>query len=147
MAAKKIQKQFTLNLVAGKATPQPPVGPTLGQNGINIGTFIKEFNDKTRDLASKFGGVDMKVPCKITVYIDRTYDFEVMPPITSALLLWKAKQTAGSAEPNKKKIGTLTTQDLEEIADIKLSVMNTRRKPSIVKTLSWTCKNMGIEVN
>lgn len=146
MAAKKIQKQFTLNLVAGKATPQPPVGPTLGQNGINIGTFIKEFNDKTRELASKFGGVDIKVPCKISVYIDRSYDFEVLPPITSALLLWKAKQTAWSAEPNKKKIATLTQKDLDEIADIKVSVMNTHRKQSIIKSLTGTCKNMGIEV-
>ena len=94
MAGKKIQKQFTLNLVAGKATPQPPVGPTLGQNGINIGTFIKEFNDKTRELASKFGNTEIKVPCKISVYIDRSYSFEVMPPITSYLLLWKAQQTA-----------------------------------------------------
>jgi large subunit ribosomal protein L11 len=146
MAAKKIQKQFTLNLVAGKATPQPPVGPTLGQNGINIGTFIKEFNDKTREFAQQFGWLEIKVPCKISVYIDRSYDFEIMPPVTSNLLLWKANQTAWSAEPNKKKIATLTKKDLEEIAEMKLSVMNTHRKPSLIKTLMGTCKNMGIEV-
>ncbi len=144
--AKKLQKKFTLHIVAGKAMPAPPVGPILGQNGVNIGTFIKEFNDKTREIASQFGGADVKVPAVISVYADRTYDMEILPPLTSNLLLWKLKQKKGSAEPNKAKIGTLTRKDLEEIAEIKKPVMNTNNMDSLVKVIAGTAKNMGIEI-
>ena len=117
--AKKILKKFTLHVVAGKAQPAPPVGPILGQNGVNIGTFIKEFNDKTRDIMTKFAPFDVKVPAIITTYSDRTYDLEIGTPLTSHLLLWKLKEKQGSAEPNKKKIGSLTKADLAEIAEHK----------------------------
>lgn len=144
--AKKIQKVFTLHVTAGKAMPAPPVGPILGQNGVNIGTFIKEFNDKTREIAARFGGADVKVPAVITVYSDRTYDMEILPPLTSHLLLWKLKQKQGSATPNKTKIGTLSKKDLEEIAEIKRPVMNTANMDSMVKTIAGTARNMGIEI-
>lgn len=144
--AKKLAKQFTLHITAGKAMPAPPVGPILGQNGVNIGTFIKEFNDKTRDIASQFGGAEVKVPAVISVYTDRTYDMEILPPLTSHLLLWKLKQKQGSATPNKTKIGTLTKKDLEEIAEIKKPVMNTAKMESLVKIIAGTAKNMGIEI-
>ncbi len=144
--AKKIAKQFTLHVVAGKAQPAPPVGPILGQNGVNIGAFIKEFNDKTRDVMTQFAPSDVKVPAVITVYSDRTYDLETLPPLTSSLLLWKLKQNGGSAEPNKKKIGTLSKADLAELAEIKKPVMNTNNINSIVASITGTAKNMGIEI-
>jgi large subunit ribosomal protein L11 len=143
---KKITKKFTLHVVAGKAQPAPPVGPILGQNGVNIGTFIKEFNDKTRDIMTKFAPADVKVPAIITVYWDRTYDLEIGTPLTSHLLLWKLKEKQGSAEPNKKKIGTLSKADLVEIAEIKKPAMNTNNIDSIIKSIIGTAKSLGIDV-
>jgi large subunit ribosomal protein L11 len=143
---KKIQKRFTLHVVAGKAQPAPPVGPILGQNGVNIGTFIKEFNDKTRDIQARFAGTDVKVPAVITVYSDRTYDMEILPPLTSHLLMWKLKITGGSGEPNKKKVGTLTRADLVEIAEIKKPIMNTNNIDSIITSIIGTAKSIGIEI-
>jgi large subunit ribosomal protein L11 len=87
--AKKLVEEFVIHMPAGKATPAPPIGPMLGQKGINIGQFVKEFNDKTRELMQKFGGMDIKVPVKVKVYNDRSYDMEILPPITSHLILWK----------------------------------------------------------
>ncbi len=144
--AKKIAKKFTLHVTAGKAQPAPPVWPILWQNGVNIGAFIKEFNDKTMDIMKQFAPTDVKVPAVITVYTDRTYDLETLPPLTSGLLLWKLKQNQGSAEPNKKKIGTLSKADLIEIAEIKKPVMNTNNIDSIVASIAGTAKNMGIEI-
>ena len=143
---KKISKKFTLHVVAGKAQPAPPVGPILGQNWVNIGTFIKEFNDKTRDIMTKFAPTDVKVPAIITVYTDRTYDLDIGTPITSHLLLWKLKQSQWSGEPNKKKIGTLTNADLAEIAEIKKPAMNTNNIDSIIKSIAGTAKSLGIEI-
>lgn len=143
---KKITKKFTLHVVAGKAQPAPPVWPILGQNGVNIGAFIKEFNDKTRDIMTKFAPTDVKVPAIITVYWDRSYDLEIGTPITSHLLLWKLKQSQWSAEPNKKKIGTLSKADLSEIAEIKRPAMNTNNMESIIKSIAGTAKSLGIEI-
>ncbi len=144
--AKQIQEQFTIHMPAGKATPAPPVGPLLGSKGVNIGQFIKDFNDKTRELMQKFGGMDIKVPVKVIVYKDRSYEMEVLPPITSHLILWKVKQKKGSGEPNKKKIGKLTRADLEEIAEIKKPVMNTEDVESIILSIAGTARNMGVDV-
>ena len=88
--AGKIQVQFTLHMPAGKATPAPPIGPILGQHGINIGAFVKEFNDKTMETMQKFGGAEIKVPVNITVFIDRSYKMEILPPVASSLIKRKA---------------------------------------------------------
>jgi large subunit ribosomal protein L11 len=145
-APKKIVKKFTLHILAWKAQPAPPVGPVLWQNQVNIGTFIKEFNDRTREIAAKFGWADVKVPAVITTYSDRTYDLEILPPLTSHLILWKAKQKKGSGEPNKKRLWQISKKDVEEIAEIKKPVMNTNNIESIMKSIIGTAKNMGIEI-
>ena len=142
----KVQEVFTIHMPAGKATPAPPIGPMLWQKGVNIWQFVKEFNDKTRELMQQFGGIEVKVPVVVTVYVDRSYQMEILPPITSNLILWKVKQKKGSGEPNKKKIGKLTRKDLEEIAEIKKPVMNTNNIESIIKSIAGTARNMGVDV-
>ena len=142
----KVQEVFTIHMPAGKATPAPPIGPMLWQKGVNIWQFVKEFNDKTRELMQQFGGVEVKVPVIVTVYADRSYQMEILPPITSNLILWKVKQKKGSWEPNKKKIGKLTRKDLEEIAEVKKPVMNTNNIESIIKSIAGTARNMGVDV-
>lgn len=144
--AGKITNILNLEVPAGKAQPAPPLGPMLGANGVNIGQFIKEFNDKTMDLMKQFGGADVKVKAKLTIYADRTFDLQIGSPVTSNLILWKLNLKSGSWEPNKKKVGKITRKDLEEIAEIKKSDMNTDDIESIIKSLMGTAKNMGIEV-
>lgn len=144
--AKKVQIQFTLHMPAGKATPAPPVGPILGQHGINIGAFVKEFNDKTLDTMKMYAPTQVKVPVNITVYVDRSYDMEILPPVTSDLIKWKAWATKGSWEANKEKVGSVSKADLEELIDIKLPVMNTRNRESILKSFIGTAKSLGITV-
>ena len=146
MAAKKIQSQFKIHLLAWKATPAPPVGPMLWQHGINIGAFTKEFNDKTRELMQKFGGFDVKIPVEVTVYIDRSFDMKLKAPVSSDLIKWKAKVKKGSGEPNTKKVGTITMADLKEIAEMKKDDMNTEDLDAIVRSLIWTAKSLWIEV-
>jgi len=142
----KIQIQFTLHMPAGKATPAPPIGPILWQHGINIGAFVKEFNDKTMDTMKQFGGAEVKVPVDIKVFIDRSYKMEILPPITSDLIKWKAGVKKGAGEPNKNKVATVSKADLEEIIDIKLPVMNTNNRDSIMKSIIGTAKSLGIDV-
>ena len=144
--AGKITNILNLEVPAGKAQPAPPLGPMLGANGVNIGQFIKEFNDKTMDLMKQFGGADVKVKAKLTIYADRTFDLEIGSPVTSNLILWKLNLKSGSGEPNKTKVGKITRKDLEEIAEIKKSDMNTNDIEAIIKSLTGTAKNMGIEV-
>ncbi|MBS8121772.1 50S ribosomal protein L11 [Candidatus Vampirococcus lugosii] len=144
--AAKVQKRFNLHMPAGKATPAPPIGPILGQHGVNIGQFVKEFNDKTSSLLQQYGGISMMIPVTVTIFVDRSYQMEILPPLTSNLILWKAGVKSGSSESNKKKVGKITMKDLEEIAEIKKVVMNTANINSIVKTIEGTAKNMGIEV-
>lgn len=144
--SKKVQKKFKIHMIAGKATPAPPTGPMLGAQGINIGGFIKEFNDKSLETMKQFGGMDVKVPVIVKVYIDRSFDMEILPPITSDLLKWKAKVKAGAAEPNKTKVATLKAADLEEIIDIKLPIMNTNNRDSVRKSIIGTAKSIWIEV-
>lgn len=95
---------------------------------------------------SKYAPADVKVPAIITVYSDRTYDLDIGTPLTSHLLLWKLKEKQGSAEPNKKKIGTLSKADIQEIAEIKKETMNTNKMESIMKSIIGTAKSLGIEV-
>lgn len=144
--SKKVQKKFSLHMVAWKATPAPPTWPMLGAQWVNIGGFIKEFNDKTQEIMQRYGGSEIKVPVNVTVYIDRSYDMEILPPLTSDLLKRKAKVKTGSAEPNKKQVGTLTMADVDEIVDVKLPVMNTRNRDSLRKSVIGTAKSIWIKV-
>jgi large subunit ribosomal protein L11 len=141
---KKIIKQFVVYATAGNASPKPPLGPTMGQNGVPIGIFMKSFNDATRDLQAKWW--DVKVPALVRVYIDKSHDFDILPPVTSHLLRAKAKAAKGSKTPNKDKAGKISMQDLLEIAEIKKPMMNTEDMNAIVKSLLGTAKSMGIEV-
>lgn len=144
--SKKIQVKFTLHMPAWKATPAPPIGPILWQHGINIGAFVKEFNDKTMETMQQFAGFDVKVPVDIEVYVDRSYSMTIYPPITSDLIKWKAKVKKWAGEPNKQKVATLQKADLEEIIDIKLPVMNTNNRESAMKSIIGTAKSLWIEV-
>ena len=144
--AKKVQIQFTLHMPAWKATPAPPIGPILGQHGINIWAFVKEFNDKTLETMKTYAPTQVKVPVNITVYVDRSYDMEILPPVTSDLIKWKAWVTKGAGEPNKLANGTVKRSDLEELIDIKMPVMNTRNRASIMKSFEGTAKSLGIKV-
>lgn len=120
--AKQLSKILNLEVVAGKAAPNPPLGPMLWSNGVNIGQFIQEFNGKTMELMQQFAPIDVKIRVKLSLYTDRSFDVEIIWPVTSNLILWKLKQKIGSGEPNKKKIGSLTRADLEEIAALKKEI-------------------------
>ncbi len=144
--AKKLQKTLNLEIIAGKAQPAPPLGPMLGANGVNIGQFVKEFNDKTADFVKQFGGADVKIKCKLNIYNDRSFDITIGYPVTSTLILWKLGQKKGSGEPNKTKVGTISRADLEEIYELKKDDMNANTLEEGIKILTGTCKNMGVEV-
>ncbi len=144
--AGKIVNILNLEIPAGKAQPAPPLWPMLGANGVNIGQFIKEFNDKTMELMKKFGWIDVKIKCTLTIYADRSFELKIWTPVTSNLILRKINQNTGSGEPNKKKIWTLTKKDLEEIAALKMWDMNTDNLESMMKSIAWTARNMGVEV-
>jgi len=142
----KIQTILNLEVPAGKAQPSPPLGPMLGANGVNIGQFIKEFNDATMPLMQKFAGVDVKIRATLTVYVDRTFKLEIGDPITSGLIKWKIKQQAGSGEPNKKKIWKLTRADLEDIYELKKNDLNAHGVEAGIKIIAGTARNMGVDV-
>ncbi len=144
--AGKITNILNLEIPAGKAQPSPPLGPMLGANGVNIGQFIKEFNEKTMDLMKQFSGADVKVKAELTIYADRTFDLKIGKPVTSNLILWKLNVKAWSGEPNKTKIWKLTRKDLEEIAELKKWDMNSEDIESMIKSISGTAKNMGVEI-
>jgi len=144
----KILKVLNLEVPAGKAQPAPPLGPMLGANGVNIGQFIKEFNEKTQDLMKKFGAADVKIKAKLTVFADRTFHLELGTPVTSNLILWKLGEKLGSGEPNKKKLWKkLTRKDMEEIAELKNGDMNTNDIEAMIKIIGGTAKNMGVEAS
>jgi large subunit ribosomal protein L11 len=136
--AKKVVAIVKLALDAGKATPAPPVGPALGQRGVNIVMFCKEYNAKTAD---KIGYI---IPVEITVYDDRSYTFILKTPPASVLLVKAAGVLKGSGDPQKKKVGSITRKQLEEIAETKLPDLNTKSKESAMRIISGTAKNMGI---
>lgn len=138
--AKKITALIKLALSAGKATPAPPVGPALGQHGLNIAAFCKEYNAKTMD---KIGLI---IPVEISVYEDSSYIFILKTPPASVLLANAAKVKKGSSEPNKIKVGSIKKFQLEEIATIKLPDLNTKKIESAMKIVEGTAKNMGISI-
>jgi len=136
---KKIDGYVKLLVEAGKATPSPPVGPALGQRGVNIMEFCKAFNAQTQ----KAEGV---LPVVVTVYSDKSFSFEVKSPPVSYLLKKAAKIEKGSGEAPKKKAGKLTRSQVEEIARIKMPDLNTDDLDAAVKIVSGTARSMGIEV-
>ena len=139
--AKKIIAFVKLALAAGKATPAPPVGPALGQHGLNIAGFCKEYNAKTA--AYKTGLV---IPVKITVYDDRSYSFVLKSPPASVLLAKFANVKKGASEPNRQIVGKVTLEQVKEIATIKMNDLNTDDIDQAVLIIKGTAKSMGIEV-
>jgi large subunit ribosomal protein L11 len=138
--AKKLVAIVKLALPAGKATPAPPVGPALGQHGANIAGFCKEYNARTADQ------VGLIIPVEISVFEDRSYTFILKTPPASVLIAKAAKITKGSAQPNKLKVGSITYEQLKEIAEIKLPDLNTTKLESALIIVEGTAKNMGISI-
>jgi len=138
--AKKIVKVIKVQAKGGQANPAPPLGPVLGQAGINIQDFCAKFNDKTK---SKMGQV---IPAEITIYEDRSFTFILKQPPASYLILQKLGKEKGSGTPNKEKIGTLKKKDIEEIAKSKMPDLNTTDLAAATRTIAGTAKNMGILV-
>ena len=138
--AKKITALIKLALPAAKATPAPPVGPALGQHGVNIAAFCKEYNAKTNDKAG------LIIPVEISVYEDRSYNFVLKTPPASVLLANAAKIKKGSATPNRVSVGSVTRIQLEEIAATKLPDLNTTKISSAMKIVEGTARNMGISI-
>lgn len=138
--AKKITALIKLALPAGKATPAPPVGPALGQHGVNIAAFCKEYNAKTTD---KIGLI---IPVEISVYEDRSYVFILKTPPASVLLANAAKIKKGSSMPNRIKVGSINKAQLKEIAMIKLPDLNTTKLSSALRIVTGTARNMGISI-
>jgi len=138
--SKNVIALIKIALTAGKATPAPPVGPALGQHGINIAAFCKEYNAKTSD---KNGLV---IPVEITVYEDRSYTFILKTPPVSVLVANAAKIKKGSIAPNKIIVGSITKMQLKEIAEIKLPDLNTKKINKAIKIITGTAKNMGVSI-
>ncbi len=138
--AKKVVGMIKLQIPAGAATPAPPVGPALGQAGVNIMDFVKNFNART---AAQSGLI---IPVVITVYADRSYTFITKTPPAAILLIKAAGIDKGSGEPNKKKVGKVTQAQVEEIAKTKLPDLNAASLASAVKTIEGTARSMGIEI-
>ncbi len=137
---KKLKAIVKLNIPAGKATPAPPVGPALGQHGVPLMEFCKQFNAKT----AKMG--DDLIPVVLNVYQDRSFDFETKTPVSTSLILKKLGQKKGSSLPNKDKVGELSQQDLEEIAKIKMPDLNTNDIGQAMKIIEGTANSMGVKV-
>jgi len=138
--AKKITGYVKLQIPAGKATPAPPVGPALGQQGVNIMEFCKSFNARTAPLG------DTIIPVVITVYQDRSFSFVTKTPPASVLLKKAAQIAKGSAEPNRNKVAKVTGAQVEEIARTKMPDLNAASLEAAVQTIRGTARSMGIEV-
>ncbi len=138
--AKKITGFIKLQIQAGQANPAPPVGPALGQHGVNIMDFCKAFNADTQD---KMGDL---IPVEITVYADRSFSFITKTPPAARLILKAAKVSKGSGEPNRDKVGTVSEKDLRSIAEIKMQDLNANTIEQAAEMIRGTCVSMGIEV-
>jgi len=138
--AKKITGYVKLQIPAGEATPAPPVGPALGQQGVNIMDFCKNFNART--MAQK----GLIIPVVVTVYADRSYTFITKTPPASVLLKKVANLAKGSAEPNRNKVGTVTAKQVEDIAKTKMPDLNCQDLEAAVRTVRGTARSMGIDV-
>ena len=137
---KPITAQFKIQAPGGKATPAPPIGPALGQNGVNPGQFIQQFNERTRQLNGKLVG------CVITVYQDRSFEFEVKSPPAAVLIKDKIGVEKGSGVPNKEKVGTLTSDQVREIAEEKAKELTGHSVEALMRTIAGTARSMGVVV-
>jgi len=140
MASKKIKAILKLNLQAAAATPAPPTGPALGQHGVNIMEFVKQYNDKTKDMRGQV------IPALVTIFEDRTFTFILKTPPVSDLVKQAIGLKLGSKEPHKVKVGKISMAQIEEIAKKKMSDMNTTNLQSAVNMVIGTCRSMGVEV-
>jgi large subunit ribosomal protein L11 len=139
--AKKITGYIKLQVPAGKANPAPPIGPALGQHGVNIMEFCKAFNAKTAQMDP-----DLKVPVVITVFADRSFTFETKTPPAADLLKKAAGVPKGSGKPNKEKVGSISRDKIEEIAKLKMQDLNTTNLDAAIKTIEGTARNMGLNI-
>lgn len=138
--AKKVLTMVKLQIQAGKANPAPPIGPALGQHGVNIMEFCKSYNAKTADKG------DTIIPVEITIYDDRSFTFVLKTPPASVLITKAAGIEKGSNEPNKTKVGSITRAQLEEIAKVKLPDLNARDIAAASNIIAGTARNMGVEI-
>lgn len=138
--AKKVEGYIKLQIAAGKATPAPPVGPALGQHGVNIAQFTKEFNARTADQDG------MTIPVVITVYSDRSFSFITKTPPAAVLLKKACKIKSGSAVPNKTKVATISKEDIQKIAETKMPDLNAASLEAAMSMIAGTARSMGITV-
>ncbi len=138
--AKEILTVIKLQASGGQATPAPPIGPALGQRGVNIGQFVSQFNERTKEMNG------MTVPVVITVYKDKSFAFEVKSPPAAVLLKQAAQVAKGSGIPNKEKVGKVTKQQVKEIAQTKFNDLNAYDMDHATKIIEGTARSMGIEI-
>ena len=138
--AKEVTAVVKLQIKAGAANPAPPIGPVLGQHGVNIMEFCKQFNARTQKDAGQL------TPVVLTVYKDRSFTFEIKAPPVSFLLLKAAKAAKGSGVPNKDKVGTVSKADLKQIASIKMGEMNCNTEEAAMRIIAGTARSMGIDI-
>ncbi len=138
--AKEVVNKIKLQASGGQATPAPPIGPALGQHGVNIGQFVSQFNERTKDLNG------MTVPVVINVYADKSFDFVVKSPPAAVLLKQEAGLAKGSGEPNKEKVGKVTKSQIRKITETKFNDLNAYSMEQADKIIEGTARSMGIEV-
>jgi large subunit ribosomal protein L11 len=138
--AKKLKTMIKLQITAGKANPAPPIGPALGQHGINIMEFCKQYNAQTQDKG------DTVIPVEISIFEDRTFTFILKTPPAAVLIKKAANVEKGSGEPNRNKVGTITKEKVREIAEMKMPDLNANSIEAAMKIIEGTARNMGITV-
>ncbi len=138
--AKEVLKQIKLQAPGGSATPAPPIGPALGQHGVNIGQFVQQFNERTKELNG------MTVPVVISIYADKSFSFEVKSPPAAVLLKQAAQVAKGSGVPNKEKVGKVTKDQVRQIAETKMNDLNAYDLDNASLIIEGTARSMGIEV-
>lgn len=137
---KPIKTTLKIQIPAGQANPAPPIGPALGQHGVNIAAFCQQFNEATKEMAGDI------IPAEITIYLDRSFDFKLKTPPASALLKKAAGIEKGSKTPHSSKVGKITREDLRKIAERKMADLNTDNLKAAEKIIEGTARNMGITV-